>query len=62
MVVSPGPGSALKMDQIQHTYLHYLLDPLAMKYPATMEDLKPLLTTVKAAPMDDSFKAMFRCW
>ena len=57
VVVSPGPGSSLKMDQIQHTYLHYLLDPFALKYPALMENLKPLLTTVKASPMDDSFKA-----
>ena len=37
VVISPGPGSGLKMEQIRHTYLHYLLDPLAMKYPADDE-------------------------
>ena len=42
VVISPGPGSGLKMDQIRHTYLHYLLDPLAMKYPGTMKRLDPL--------------------
>lgn len=56
LVISPGTGSALKIEQIRHTYLHYLLDPLAMKYPTTMERLKPLLTQVKKAPMDESFK------
>jgi Tetratricopeptide repeat len=56
VVISPGPSSGLKMDQIRHTYLHYLLDPLAMKYPATMKRLAPLLETVKTAPMDQSFK------
>ncbi len=56
VVISPGPGSGLKMDQIRHTYLHYLLDPLALKYPASMEHLKPLLESVKGAPMDESFK------
>jgi tetratricopeptide (TPR) repeat protein len=56
VVISPGPGSGLKMDQIRHTYLHYLLDPMAMKYPATMKRLSPLLENVKAAPMDQSFK------
>jgi hypothetical protein len=56
VVISPGAGSGLKMDQIRHTYLHYLLDPLAMKYPASMEHLKPLLENVKGAPMDESFK------
>jgi len=57
VVISPGPGAGLKMDQIRHTYLHYLLDPLAMKYPATMKRLGPLLETVKMAPMDQSFKS-----
>ena len=45
------------MEQIRHTYLHYLLDPLAMKYPATMKRLEPLLESVKTAPMDQSFKS-----
>jgi hypothetical protein len=57
VVISPGPGAGLKMDQIRHTYLHYLLDPLAMKYPATMKRLGPLLEAVKMAPMDQSFKS-----
>jgi len=56
VVISPGPGAGLKMDQIRHTYLHYLLDPMAMKYPATIKRLQPLLETVKSAPMDQSFK------
>jgi hypothetical protein len=57
VVISPGTGSALKMDQVRHTYLHYLLDPLALKYPASMAQLKPLLQSVKGAPMDESFKS-----
>jgi tetratricopeptide (TPR) repeat protein len=57
VVISPGPVAGLKVDQIRHTYLHYLLDPMAMKYPATMKRLDPLLETVKTAPMDQSFKS-----
>jgi hypothetical protein len=56
VVISPGTGSALKMEQIRHTYLHYLLDPMALKYPTAMERLKPLLASVKNAPMDEGFK------
>jgi hypothetical protein len=56
VVISPGTGSSLKMDQIRHTYLHYLLDPFALKYPALMDTLRPLLESVKGAPMDASFK------
>ena len=56
VVISPAPGSSLKMEQIRHTYLHYLLDPLALKYPSHMKRLEPLLDVVKTAPMDEGFK------
>ena len=55
VVISP-TGSELKMDQIRHTYLHYLLDPLALKYPATLKRLDPLLESVQGSPMEESFK------
>jgi len=58
VVLSPGVGAeaGLKMEQIRHTYLHYLLDPMALKYPAAMDRLKPLLASVKGSPMDQSFR------
>jgi hypothetical protein len=56
LVISPGTSVGLKTEQIRHTYLHYLVDPLSMKYPATIDRLKPLLESVKRAPMDESFK------
>lgn len=56
VVISPGTGPSLKMDQIRHTYLHYLLDPFALKYPALMDNLKPLLASATDSPMDESFK------
>lgn len=56
VVISPAPSATLKTDQIRHTYLHYLLDPLALKYPTAIHRLNPLLDSVKTAPMDQSFK------
>jgi tetratricopeptide (TPR) repeat protein len=65
VVVFPSPeansgssfsGSSLKMDQIRHTYLHYLLDPLAEKHFSSIKRLEPLLRSVKRAPLEDSFK------
>jgi hypothetical protein len=55
VVISPA-GSALKVDQIRHTYLHYLLDPMALKYSAEMKRIAPLAESVQAAPMDEAFK------
>ncbi len=55
---SPDPASRepLKMEQIRHTYLHYLLDPMADKHPGAIKRIDPLLQTVKRAPIEDSFK------
>ena len=55
VVISPA-GASLKMEQIRHTYLHFVLDPLAMKRPEAMQRLQPLLDAVRTAPMDEAFK------
>ncbi len=57
VVISPTSGTAIKMQQIRHTYLHYLLDPLALKNGGAFKRLEPLLDDVKLAPMDDAFKS-----
>jgi tetratricopeptide (TPR) repeat protein len=50
------PQSALKMDQVRHTFLHYEMDPLAEKHFSSIKRLEPLLQSVKRAPMEESFK------
>ena len=56
VVISPTASTSIKMQQIRHTYLHYLLDPLAFKYAGSFKRIEPLLEDVKNAPMDDAFK------
>jgi hypothetical protein len=56
VVLSPAPGSKLKMEQVRHTYLHFLLDPLTLKYPSAIARLQPLLDSVKKAPMEAGFR------
>lgn len=55
-VVLTPVGGNLPTEQIRHTYLHYVLDPLALKRFSTIQKLTPLLDVVKTAPMDESFK------
>lgn len=57
VVVTPGTGAGLKIDQIRHAYLHYLLDPMVGRFAGSLDKLDPLLDAVKLAPMDESFKA-----
>lgn len=56
VVVTPGTNPDLKLEQIRHTYLHYLLDPVVGKYASTLNTIDPILDAVKLAPMDESFK------
>ena len=55
---SPDPTSRapLKMEEIRHAYLHYLLDPLAEKHFTSIKRVEPLLQSVKRAPLEESFK------
>jgi hypothetical protein len=55
IVVAPENGT-LRMGEIRHAYLHYVLDPFALKRANTMKRLEPLLAAVRQAPMDDSYK------
>jgi tetratricopeptide (TPR) repeat protein len=61
VVVFPAPDvtsvDALKMPQIRHTYLHYLLDPLADKHFSAIKRLEPLLQSVRQAPLEGNFKS-----
>jgi tetratricopeptide (TPR) repeat protein len=57
VVISPTASTTIKMQQIRHTYLHYLLDPLALKNGDSFKRLEPLLEDVKNAPMDEAFKS-----
>ncbi len=55
MVVAPENG-ALRITEIRHTYLHYLLDPLTLKRANALKALDPLLNSVKSAPMAEAYK------
>jgi tetratricopeptide (TPR) repeat protein len=57
VVFSPSPVVGIKMQQIRHTYLHYVLDPMALKSNISFNRLQPLLDAVQPAPMDESFKS-----
>jgi tetratricopeptide (TPR) repeat protein len=60
VVVFPSPDphsqSPLKMEEIRHAYLHYLMDPMADKHYSAVKRLEPLLQSVKLAPLEESFK------
>lgn len=56
LVVSPAGDGALHLPEIRHSYLHYVLEPLARKHGASMQRLDSLLQNVQRAPMQEMFK------
>lgn len=62
LVISPDPG--LPMDDIRHAFLHFLLDPIAIRYRVQASRLSPLLEIAAHAPllpveMRDDYSAFF---
>ncbi len=57
LVISPSAAGVTHLEQIRHTYLHFILDSLVRNRASTFKRLDPLLLSVKTAPMDDSFKS-----
>jgi len=56
LVVAPDAAGRLPISQIRHTFLHYILDPMAIGRQRQMKRLEPLLEVVQSAPLDESFK------
>lgn len=50
IVVSPAKDD-VHMNQLRHTYLHFVLEPLLAKRATTLARLKPILASVQKAPM-----------
>jgi tetratricopeptide (TPR) repeat protein len=56
VVISPNNSGTVRLDQIRHTYLHYILDAKALSRATTLERLSPLLESVNRAPLEDSYR------
>jgi tetratricopeptide (TPR) repeat protein len=56
MIVSPDREGHIRAPEIRHTYLHFVLDPMALGHAMSMKELEPLLDNVVSAPMAVPFK------
>lgn len=56
VVVSPGKDGKIRTDEIRHTYLHFVLDPLAAAHGTSLKRLEPILLDIRNAPLAPSFK------
>jgi tetratricopeptide (TPR) repeat protein len=56
VVVSPGKDGKARTEEIRHTYLHFVLDPLAAAHGTSLKRLEPILLDIRSAPLSASFK------
>ena len=57
IVTSPNLSGTVKLDQIRHLYLQYVLDPLVYARSQSITRLNPLLKPVQEAPIEFLFKS-----
>ncbi|HLK52697.1 MAG TPA: DUF4932 domain-containing protein [Candidatus Angelobacter sp.] len=56
MVISPDREGHIRFPEIRHTYLHFVLDPMAELHGTALKQLEPILEDVAKAPMSQPFK------
>jgi tetratricopeptide (TPR) repeat protein len=54
---SADPKGSIRLDQVRHTYLHYVIEPLIYSRASAMDRLQPLLKTVQNAPLAFNYKS-----
>ena len=55
-VVTAPVNGQLPLQQVRHTYLHFVLDPIPGQHPTAMKRLAPLLKYIQNAPLDNAYK------
>jgi hypothetical protein len=56
VVVSPVDGQ-IRMNDVRHTYLHYLIEPLLFARANAVDRMQPILKEVREAPLDFRFRS-----
>lgn len=56
VVVSPVNG-AIRMQDVRHTYLHYIIEPLLYSRSNAIDRMQPILKEVKEAPLEFRYRS-----
>ncbi len=56
VVVSPVNGT-IRMNDVRHTYLHYVIEPLLFSRANAMDRMQPILKEVREAPLEFRYRS-----
>ena len=57
VVVSPNQNSQIRLKDVRHTYLHYLIDPLLYSRANAIDREQPILKEIREAPLAFTFRS-----
>jgi hypothetical protein len=57
VVLSPSAEGVVRMTDIRHTYLHYLIDPLLLARSNAIDRTVPVLKEIREAPLDFRYRS-----
>jgi hypothetical protein len=57
VIVTSPSRTGIRMKDVRHTYLHYLIEPLLYSRTNSMDRMLPILKTVREAPLDFRFRS-----
>lgn len=56
LVYSPDKQGKIPKNEIRHTYLHFVLDPLAASHGTSLKRLEPILLDIRSSPLARPFR------
>ena len=57
VVVSPDAAGQIRMSDVRHTYLHYVIEPLIYARTSAVDRMQPILKEVREAPMEYRYRS-----
>jgi tetratricopeptide (TPR) repeat protein len=57
VVVSPSAAGAIPMNDVRHTYLHYMIEPLLYARANAVDRMQPILKEVREAPLEFRYRS-----
>jgi hypothetical protein len=57
VVVSPSAAGQIRMNDVRHTYLHYMIEPLLFSRANAIDRMQPILKEIREAPLDFRYRS-----
>jgi len=57
VVVSPSASGAIPMNDVRHTYLHYMIEPLLYARANAVDRMQPILKELREAPLEFRYRS-----